>query len=114
MIDTVDAIFSELQKQLGTFLVHTLVKRIQAASFDAMKSSCNGKSIILQVDFSENATITAQKEVQAAHWYHAQATIFTTHAWIDNSTQTTSTIQKTAFSFSYSAFFEVSEQSSQA
>ena len=87
MTDTVDAIFGELQKQLGTFLVHNLVKRRQAASFDALKSSCNGKSIVLQVDFSENATITAQKEVQAAHWHHAQATIFTTHAWINNSTQ---------------------------
>ena len=81
MTDTV-----ELKKQLSTFLLHTFVKRKQAASFDSLKNSCDGKSIVLQVDFSENATIAAQKEVQAAHWYHAQATIFTTYAWINNAT----------------------------
>ena len=38
---------------------------------------------IVQVDFSENATITAQRDIQAAHWCHAQVTIFTVHAWIN-------------------------------
>ena len=85
MTDTVDAIFNELKKQLSTFLLHTFVKRKQAASFDLL-NSCDGKSIVLRVDFSENATTGAQKEVQAAHWHHAQATIFTTHAWINNAT----------------------------
>ena len=84
--DTVDAVFNELKKQLSTFLLHTYVKRKQAALFDSLKTSCDGKSIVLQVDFSENATIAAQKEVQAAHWHHSQATIFTTHAWINNAT----------------------------
>ena len=84
--DTVDAVFNELKKQLSTFLLHTFVKREQAASFDSLKNSCDGKSIVLQVDFSENATIAAQKEIQSAHWHHAQATIFTAHAWINNDT----------------------------
>ena len=73
--DTVDAVFNELKKQLSTFLLHTFVKREQAASFDSLKNSCDGKSIVLQVHFSENATIAAQKEIQSAHWHHAQATI---------------------------------------
>lgn len=71
MTDSVDA---ELKKQLSTFLLHTYVKRKQAASFDSLKTSCDGKSIVLLVDFSENATIASQKEVQAAHWHHFQAT----------------------------------------
>ena len=83
MTDTVDAVFNELKKQLSIFLLHTFVKRKQAASFDSLKNSCDGKSIVLQVDFSENATIAAQKEVQAANWHHAQATIFTTYTWIN-------------------------------
>ena len=82
MTDTVDAFLNELNKQLSTFLLHTFVKRQQAASFDSLKNSCDGKSIVLQVDFSENVTIAAQKEVQAAHWHHSQATIFTTYTWI--------------------------------
>ena len=84
--DTVEKIFDELKKQLNPFLLHTHVKRKQAASFDHLKSSCDGTSIVLQVDFSENATIASQREVQAAHWHHAQVTLFTSHAWIDNLT----------------------------
>ena len=39
--------------------------------------------MVLQVDSSENATIMSQREVQSAHWSHAQATLFTAHVWID-------------------------------
>ena len=45
-------------------------------------SSCDGENV-LQVDFSENATIASQREIQSAHWSHTHATIFTAHAWID-------------------------------
>ena len=37
---------------------------------------------MLQVDFSENATIASQNETQSAHWCHGQATHFTVYAWI--------------------------------
>lgn len=86
MIVTVVVVFNELKKQLNTFLLHTFVKRMQAGSFDSYKNSYKAKSIVLYVDFSENVTIAAQKEVQAAHWHHAQATIFTSHTWINNTT----------------------------
>ena len=82
--DTVDIIFNELKKQLNTFLLHTFVKRERAATFNSLKSSSDGISIVLQVDFSENAMIVAQKEVQSAHWHHPQATLFTAHAWINS------------------------------
>ena len=42
--DTVDNIFNELKKQLNTFLLHTFVKREQAAAFN----SSDGISIVLQ------------------------------------------------------------------
>ena len=82
--DTVDIICNELKKQLNTFLLHTFVKREQAAAFNSLKSSSDGISIVLLVDFSENATIVAQKEVQSTHWHHPQATLFTAHAWINS------------------------------
>ena len=44
------------------------------------------KSVVLQVDFSENATIASQCEVQSAHWNHGQATFFKAHAWIKRDT----------------------------
>ena len=48
--DTVDNIFNELINQLNTFLLHTFVKRKQAAAFNSLKSSSDGISIVLQVD----------------------------------------------------------------
>ena len=41
------------------------------------------QKIVLQVDFSENATIVAQREIQAAHWCHVQVTILKAYAWIN-------------------------------
>ena len=116
--DTVDNIFNELKKQLNTFLLHTFVKREQAAAFNSLKSSSDGISIVLEVDFSENATIVAQKEVQSAHWHHPQATLFTAHAWINNDNNFSmviiSTTPNTAFLFICSVFFEAFEQNFQA
>jgi len=57
--------------------------RKQAAHLDALISECDTKKVVLQVDFSENATIMSQSEVQSAHWCHGQVTLFTAHAWIE-------------------------------
>jgi hypothetical protein len=45
-------------------------------------SNVNEKKVLLQVDFSENASIASQNEVQSAHWSHGSATLFTAHAWV--------------------------------
>ena len=47
-------------------------------------SGVNKKKVLLQVDFSENASITTQNEVQSAHWAHGSATLFTAHAWVSD------------------------------
>ena len=60
------------------------VKRKKAAYLDKLVSSCYGENVVLQVYFSKNATIASKREIQLAHWSHAQATIFTAHAWIDS------------------------------
>ena len=90
IIGTVDDAFKSLSRQLKPFLLHTYVKRKQAAVFSKLVSSCDGESIVLQVDFSENATIASQREIQSAHWNHSQATIFTAHIWIDTKSDTKS------------------------
>ena len=82
IIGTVEDAFTSLKTQLKPFLLHTYVKRKQAAHLDKLVSNCDGENAVLQVDFSENATIASQREIQSAHWSHAQATIFTAHAWI--------------------------------
>lgn len=82
IMSTVQEAFDELKQQSKHFLLHTYIKRKQSCAFKWLVSECNGQKIILQVDFSENATITAQREIQAEYWSHVQVTIFTAHAWI--------------------------------
>ena len=40
--------------------------------------------ILLQVDFSENASLANQNEIQSVYWSHGEATLFTAHAWIQS------------------------------
>ena len=58
-------------------MIHTYVGRKQDVYMDTLISN-----VMLQVDFSENATIASQNETQPAHWCHGQATYFTACAWI--------------------------------
>ena len=80
---TIHDIFDALRAQLNDFLVHRFIKRNQAAHFAQLIAGCDGCSVVLQVDFSENATLLQQDEIQSAHWTHKQVTIFTAHTWID-------------------------------
>ena len=71
------------QRQLNPFLIHVFIKRRQAAYMRDRQRAADGVNIIVQVDFSENATLQNQNEIQTAHWSHNQATLFTAYAWID-------------------------------
>lgn len=82
---TTEDSFQCLKEQSKYFLLHTYVKRKQAASFKKFTESYNGKNIVVQVDNSENATIATQREIQSAHWCHSQATLFTVYAWVSSS-----------------------------
>ena len=64
-------------------ITHRYVKRIQASHMENLISSCDGKTILLQVDFSEHTSLLMQNEIQSAHWNYSQAILFTAHAWIN-------------------------------
>ena len=81
IIATVGDAFAELKKKIQFFLIHTYVKHRQAAHMVDLISKSNKQNAVLQVDFSENATIMSQNETQSAHWNHGQATLFTAHTW---------------------------------
>ena len=72
---TVSDVFTELKKQLKHYLIYTYIKRKQMAKMDELIEACNVENVVLQVDFSENASIVSQREVQSAHWSHGQATL---------------------------------------
>ena len=72
----------ELKQQSKQFSIAHVHQEKAVLCFQ-MTGERNGQKTALQVDFSENATITAQREVQAVHWCHIQVTVFTAHAWIN-------------------------------
>ena len=80
---TVQEAYDEQNLQLKQFLIHVFIKRQQADYFNKVKSEVDGTKVVLQVDFSENASLLTQNEIQSAHWNHAQATLFTAYAWVD-------------------------------
>ena len=55
---------------------------MQAAHLAKPNAECNESSVVLQLDFSENASLLQQNEIQSAHWIHEQVTVFTAHASI--------------------------------
>lgn len=75
--------FVHLQQLLNTFLMHVYIKRKQAGHIKMLKESVDGITILMQVDFSENASLLSQNEIQSCHWSHGQVTLFTAYAWID-------------------------------
>ena len=80
---TIEDALHELQRMVPSFLVHVYVKRAQASFFENVKESVDGVRVAVQVDFSENAALVHQNEIQSAHWAHKQATLFTSYAWVD-------------------------------
>lgn len=79
---TISEIFHTLEEKIPKFLDHVYTKRKQAAFMEHVKSKVDGEEILVQVDFSENASLGYQNEIQSVHWTYKQATLFTCHAWI--------------------------------
>ena len=63
--------------------VHRMVKVCQDETFNSLHSLKDPTTMLLQFDFSENAEIQEQDEVQSAHWWHLQVTLFTACAWVN-------------------------------
>ena len=72
----------QLHKELKPFKVHVLVKQHQEVEFNRLRTCDIDTNLLLQFDFSENAEIQEQDEVQTAHWWHLQVSLFTACAWV--------------------------------
>lgn len=75
-----DAI-SSLSQKLPTFKTHCFIKKEQASAFQQMHTSPMQHHAVLQVDFSEKASIIEQDEIQSGHWVHKQVTLFSAVVW---------------------------------
>ena len=70
----------ELQAQLPQFLWHAYIKQKQADSYEAHKLKVQNDesgSVLLQMDFAENATCVMQDEIQSAHWKQKHISMYT-------------------------------------
>lgn len=77
-----------LQTQLQGFLIHMYVKRLQQQYFESLHDNNNGHETLIQIDFSEKFSPTAQSTIQSAHWTNNQVTynqltLLTAHLWFD-------------------------------
>ena len=75
-------IIQQLHAQLKPFKAHMLVKQYQEVEFNRLRVCSQDNHVLLQFDFSENAEIQEQDEVQTAHWWHLQVSLFTACAWV--------------------------------
>ena len=71
-----------LSEKIPSFLIHTFTKRAQSNYFQLKILRVPASSAIIQVDFSENYSLQDQGEVQSAHWYEEQLTLFTVCVWM--------------------------------
>ena len=60
-------------------LIHVYFKRKQSPFMEKLINNVNNRSIVLQVDFSENVTLACQNELQSVHWQHSQAALSSKH-----------------------------------
>ena len=79
---TLYSIVCELHDLLKPFKLHILVKNHQEVEFNLIRTCNLPNNLLLQFDFSENCEIQEQDEVQTAHWWHLQVSLFTACAWV--------------------------------
>ena len=81
---TIEDLYNYICSMAPKFMQHTYIKRQQAKKYEEDKelaSTISSTVAVLQMDFAENYTCTAQDEIQSAHWNQNQVTLFTTVTW---------------------------------
>jgi len=56
-------------------------KNKQTGYFEQKRTNIGDENLVMQIDFSENYTITYQDEVQSAHWNAQQVSLYTAVVW---------------------------------
>ena len=57
-------------------------ERLQEQYFESLHDNINGQEILIQINFSENFSLTEQNGIQSAHWTNNEGTLFTVHLWV--------------------------------
>ncbi|WAR17869.1 hypothetical protein MAR_032463 [Mya arenaria] len=78
---SVTEVVLNLSEELKTFAEHLFVAAWQQKQFLMLQKNVPKSWAILNMDFAENYTCVAQREVQSAHWSHNQVTVHPTVAY---------------------------------
>lgn len=75
-------------QQTATLIQDALLsKKIQFEYFEECKNRGDDSEAVIQVDFAENATFTAQNQIQSAHCKERHVTVFKCVIWSCNITE---------------------------
>ena len=77
---TVAQCFESLISQLPQFLWHCFIKQKQAEAYETDKITSHqndSTTVLVQMDFAENATCMIQDEIQSAHWKQRHVSLYT-------------------------------------
>ena len=77
---TVGEALHSLSSQLPRFLWHNFIKDKQSKLYELEKHQADheqSQTCVLQIDFSENFTVSYQDEISSAHWKKRQISLFT-------------------------------------
>lgn len=78
---TVEHAFCELKNGIKQCKYHYYIKCMQALYFHELSTNPPPNTAIIQVDFSENANIPYQDEIQSTYWSHVQVALYTCVVW---------------------------------
>jgi len=79
---TLEELVQETNRTLPIYKEHAYIRNQQLKYFEERKINVKVDEAIMQVDFAENYSLTAQDEIQSAHWTHSQVTLFTCCLWL--------------------------------
>ena len=84
-VGTVLQCVQQLREKTPHYLSHVFVKRKQSSYFEHIKETAGDYTVVCQVDYAENFTLTNQDQIQSAYWSQKQVSIFTAYIWLGGS-----------------------------
>ncbi|CAF1346632.1 unnamed protein product [Rotaria sordida] len=78
---TIQDAIDDLKSKTKDFLMHSFITHVQYIHFEDCKQNASPKSIVLQIDFSENYRTKYQDEIQNAFFNYKQVGLFNAVVW---------------------------------
>ena len=84
-VGTVLQCVQQLRVTTPHYLSDVFVKRKQCDYFEHIKETAGDRTVVRQVDYAENFTLTNQDQIQSTYWSQNQVSMFTAYIWMGGS-----------------------------